>query len=129
MIKGKVYKCKYKFTYDILQQPSINFYIGDYNSNIIQVIIQDADISNINKVEGVIKNINNKAKNTQTENISIYDNIIEIKLKDKYINEVAQYELQLALSRIDNDIVLERVIIHPISFNMNYSEIKDPSNI
>lgn len=118
MIKGKVYECKYKFTYDKLQQPTIRFNIYDYNANVIRVIIKNSDISNCNYVEAVIKNIDNNTKNTQTDNISINNNVIEIKLNDEYIDTVGQYIVQLSLYNKDNDKVLERAVIKPISFIM-----------
>lgn len=116
MIKGKVYDCKYKFTYDKLQQPTIRFYVEDRNCQVIRVMIKDVDISNCNYIECHIRNLNTDEKYIQDTDISIHDNTVVISLNDEYINIPGNYIIQLILYNKDNDKVLERAVVKPISF-------------
>lgn len=112
----KIYDCKYNFTYDKLQQPNIRFYVGDRNCQVIRVMIKDADISDCNYIEGHIRNLNTDEKHIQDTDISIHDNTVIISLNDEYINIPGNYIIQLALFIKDNDKVLERAVVKPISF-------------
>ena len=116
----KLYKCKYRATFDILKQEEIKYYIGDKNVQKIEVELQDIDLNDENvSCSGIVKYLETNVKYLQQEGITLdkTNNVITILINDEYINQAGEYIIQLYLEWLDNKVV-KRLVIKAIKFNI-----------
>ena len=116
----KLYKCKYRATFDILKQEEIKYYIGDKNVQKIEVELQDIDLDENVICKAITKYLQTNEQHTQENNITldIQNNVITILINDEYINQAGEYMLRLYLEWLDNDKVIKRLVIKAIKFNI-----------
>lgn len=116
----KLYKCKYRATFDILKQEEIKYYIGDKNVQKIEVELQDIDLDENVSCSGIVKYLETNDKYSQEEGITLdkENNVITVLINDEYINQAGDYLIQLYLEWLNNDKVIKRLVIKPIKFNI-----------
>ena len=116
----KLYKCKYRASFDILKQEEIKYYIGDKNVQKIEVDLQDIDLDENVSCSGIVKYLETNEQHTQENNITldIQNNVITILINDEYINQAGDYLIQLYLEWLNNDKVIKRLVIKPIEFKI-----------
>ena len=116
----KLYKCKYRATFDVLKQEEIKYYIGDKNVQKIEVELQDIDLDENVSCSGIVKYLETNDKYSQQDGIELgkENNVITVLINDEYINQAGDYLIQLYLEWLNNDKVIKRLVIKPIKFNI-----------
>lgn len=116
----KLYKCKYRATFDVLKQDEIRYYIGDKNVQKIEVELQDIDLDENVICKAKVKYLESNVKYSQQDGIELdkENNVITVLINDKYINQAGDYLMQLYLEWLDNDKVIKRLVMKPIEFKI-----------
>ena len=116
----KLYKCKYRATFDVLKQDEIRYYIGDKNVQKIEVELQDIDLDENVSCSGIVKYLETNEQHAQQNNITldIQNNVITVLINDEYINQAGDYLMQLYLEWLDDNKVVKRLVIKAIKFNI-----------
>lgn len=116
----KLYKCKYRATFDVLKQDEIRYYIGDKNVQKIEVELQDIDLDENVICKAKVKYLESNVKYSQQDGIELdkENNVITVLINDKYINQAGDYLIQLCLEWLDNDKVIKRLVMKPIEFKI-----------
>ena len=116
----KLYKCKYRATFDVLKQDEIRYYIGDKNVQKIEVELQDIDLDENVICKAIVKHLESNEQHAQQNNITldIQNNVITVLINDEYINQAGEYMLRLYLEWHDDNKVIKRLVMKEIKFNI-----------